>query len=37
VFGTWYLPPDRSVGDLGLHQRDYPKRFVGLLRAPFER
>jgi ornithine lipid hydroxylase len=37
LFGTWYLPRERDVSDLGLLDRGYPKSFVGLLRAPFER
>jgi len=37
VFGTWFLPRDRQVGDLGLHRRDYPRSFLRLLAAPFRR
>jgi ornithine lipid hydroxylase len=37
VFGTWFLPRDRQVGELGLHERDYPKSFGALMRAPFRR
>jgi ornithine lipid hydroxylase len=37
VFGTWFLPPDRAVGHLGLRERDYPKTFLALMRAPFKR
>ena len=37
VFGTWYLPKDRSPDDLGLQDRAYPKSFLGLMRAPFSR
>lgn len=34
VFGTWHLPGDRGVGDLGLH-RPLPRSFWRLLAAPF--
>jgi ornithine lipid hydroxylase len=37
VFGTWYLPKDRDIADLGLQDRAYPKSFLGLMRAPFTR
>jgi sterol desaturase/sphingolipid hydroxylase (fatty acid hydroxylase superfamily) len=37
VFGTWFLPRDREIQDLGLQERDYPKTFLGLMRAPFRR
>ena len=37
VFGTWFLPKDREIQDLGLQERDYPKTFLGLMRAPFKR
>ncbi len=34
VFGTWYLPKERRVGDLGLLNRDYPLSFVKQLTSP---
>ena len=37
VFGTWYLPAEREVDALGLHDATYPKSFLGLMRAPFSR
>jgi sterol desaturase/sphingolipid hydroxylase (fatty acid hydroxylase superfamily) len=37
LFGTWFLPADREVQELGLQERDYPKTFLGLMRAPFRR
>jgi len=37
VFGTWFLPKGRDIQDLGLQERDYPKTFLGLMRAPFRR
>ena len=37
LFGTWFLPSDREICDLGLHEYDYPKTFLGLMRAPFRR
>jgi hypothetical protein len=35
IFGTWFLPA-RTVGDLGLKDPDYPKTFLGLMKAPFK-
>lgn len=37
LFGTWFLPKERSVGDLGLMNRSYPTGFLGHLKAPFVR
>lgn len=37
VFGTWFLPKDRDVEELGLQDPTYPKSFLTLLRAPFTR
>ena len=37
LFGTWYLPKDRQVSELGLRERDYPRSFLKLLTAPFNR
>jgi ornithine lipid hydroxylase len=37
LFGTWLLPKDRAIADLGLQEPDYPKTFFGLMRAPFRR
>jgi sterol desaturase/sphingolipid hydroxylase (fatty acid hydroxylase superfamily) len=37
VFGTWFLPKGRSVEVLGLRETGYPKSFIGLLLAPFQR
>jgi len=37
VFGTWYLPRDRDIQDLGLQDPGYPKTFFGLMCAPFRR
>ncbi len=37
LFGTWYLPVNRDIANLGLQDRAYPKSFLGLLRAPFRR
>jgi sterol desaturase/sphingolipid hydroxylase (fatty acid hydroxylase superfamily) len=37
LFGTWYLPNEREVDQLGLQDRDYPKSFAKLLGAPFTR
>jgi sterol desaturase/sphingolipid hydroxylase (fatty acid hydroxylase superfamily) len=34
VFGTWFLPRDARVGDLGLFNRDYPPDFVSQMTAP---
>jgi sterol desaturase/sphingolipid hydroxylase (fatty acid hydroxylase superfamily) len=37
LFGTWFLPRDREIAELGLHEHDYPKSFIGLMGAPFKR
>lgn len=37
AFGTYFRPRDRAVDELGLLTRDYPRRFVALLSAPFSR
>jgi len=37
LFGTWYLPGEREVEDLGLQDRKYPRSFLSLMRAPFIR
>jgi ornithine lipid hydroxylase len=34
VFGTWFLPRDREVSQLGL-RTPYPRTFLGLMKAPF--
>ena len=35
LFGTWFLPSDREVGDLGLINRNYPLGFMHQLGTPF--
>jgi sterol desaturase/sphingolipid hydroxylase (fatty acid hydroxylase superfamily) len=35
LFGTWYLPTEREVEQLGLQDPAYPKSFLRLMRAPF--
>jgi len=35
LFGTYLLPRDREVGIIGLLNRDYPKSYLGHLKAPF--
>jgi ornithine lipid hydroxylase len=37
IFGTWYLPREREITDLGLQDAAYPKSFLLLMRAPFRR
>jgi len=37
LFGTWFLPKDREIAELGLQDPTYPKSFLRLLRAPFRR
>ena len=37
LFGTWFLPRDREVGELGLSEAGYPRSFLRLLAAPFRR
>ena len=34
MFGTWYLPPGRTVGELGLANRDYPMTFWEQMTTP---
>lgn len=35
IFGSWYLPKDRQVSELGLFNRQYPMSFIQQMRAPF--
>ena len=35
VFGSWFLPTDRRVGDLGLYNRRYPLDFLSQMATPF--
>lgn len=35
MFGTWFLPKNYLVGDLGLKNREYPMSFTAQLKAPF--
>jgi len=35
IFGTWYLPKDTKVDELGLKNRNYPLDFVNQLSSPF--
>jgi sterol desaturase/sphingolipid hydroxylase (fatty acid hydroxylase superfamily) len=35
MFGTYFLPKERDVGDLGLLNRNYPLDFLSQMRAPF--
>ncbi|WP_455198546.1 GH3 family domain-containing protein [Kaarinaea lacus] len=35
VFGSWFLPRDRQVSELGLFNTYYPMRFVEQLKTPF--
>ncbi len=37
VFGTWFLPLSREVGDLGLINRNYPLTFWQQLVTPFKK
>ncbi|MBI3546390.1 MAG: sterol desaturase family protein [Gammaproteobacteria bacterium] len=37
LFGTWYLPKNRDIKNLGLQDKAYPKSFLDLMRAPFTR
>lgn len=37
LFGTWFLPDRREVGELGLKNRTYPTSFSGQMKAPFIR
>ncbi|NND39035.1 MAG: sterol desaturase family protein [Pseudomonadales bacterium] len=35
LFGTFYYPKNREVGDIGLLSPSYPKNYLGQLKAPF--
>ncbi len=35
LFGTWYLPPNAEVGDIGIMDRKYPKGFIAQMWTPF--
>lgn len=35
VFGTFFLPKGREVGEIGLLNPDYPEDYLGQLKAPF--
>ena len=35
LFGTFYLPKNRSVSDLGLRNRSYPTSFLQQMKTPF--
>lgn len=35
LFGTWFLPKNRLVGDIGLLNREYPMDFMRQMKAPF--
>ena len=37
IFGTYYLPKNREVGEIGLLNADYPKSYLGHLLAPFSK
>jgi hypothetical protein len=35
VFGTWHLPRDRAIDDIGIMDREYPKGFLRQMLVPF--
>jgi sterol desaturase/sphingolipid hydroxylase (fatty acid hydroxylase superfamily) len=35
LFGTFFLPKELAVGELGLINRNYPSTFMSQLKAPF--
>ena len=37
IFGSWFLPKDQKVGDLGLLNRNYPMDFGRQLKTPFRK
>lgn len=37
VFGTWYLPADRGIKDIGIMDRTYPNDFWMQMSTPFRR
>ncbi len=36
IFGTWFLPEDREIHEIGLLIDDYPQDFVGQMVVPFK-
>jgi ornithine lipid hydroxylase len=37
IFGSWYLPEEKEVDQLGVQNREYPMEFVDQLKAPFNK
>ena len=37
LFGTWYLPKDKSVDEIGIMDKTYPKNFLAQMFTPFRR
>ena len=37
VFGTWHLPRDRTIEDIGIPDREYPRTFWRQMAQPFAR
>ncbi len=35
LFGTWFLPEDKEVDELGLEDKTYPTDFINQIKAPF--
>ena len=35
LFGTWYLPENKEVDELGLEDKSYPTDFINQIKAPF--
>ena len=36
IFGTFFLPKRREVGEIGLLNQDYPEGYIGQVVAPFK-
>jgi sterol desaturase/sphingolipid hydroxylase (fatty acid hydroxylase superfamily) len=37
LFGTWHLPKDKQLGNIGIMDRAYPKGFLSQMHMPFRR
>lgn len=35
LFGTWFLPKDQHLGDIGIPKKNYPKSFLAQMWIPF--
>jgi hypothetical protein len=35
LFGTWFLPENKEVDELGLEDKSYPTDFINQIKSPF--